>query len=583
MTDQQYVRLLATANCAQLRTDTYNGISHIVVPVIALIGDAVVWPMGAKGPELVPAYELAQAPSGWDGRPVMPDHPNNGTASANSPKTLEAYSFGCLFNTRFVDNKLMTEAWLDPARAERVGPDATDVIQKCKNGDVVEVSIGAYISAEVRAGSMNGKDYGAIWHNIVPDHLAIGLRGHVGACSVEMGCGAMRNNSVGLSDDDKRQLIQAALYKVEVGVEFLWVEDRFDTTVIYSARQSNGPAVLYECGYTLNESTGSVTIAASKTIVQRRVIYEPAPLGENMAMTATAAKQGKKDIWSIAGRLLSALRANPVAAQSSEEGLSDADLRDALWNILRSTEPAFGGIVEVFPQSNTVIFTCYPNDETLFYRRTYTVDAAGAVALDDDREQIEPETTYKPVAATVAAAAHECQCNKGEDMDNEKVKGLVSRSLTGLLTDADKAEIVAMGLTVPTTETAAPATVAPVANQVLAVADPVKTETQWLAEAPTGIRDMVSHYQKLEADRRTALITGLTANQAAFTAAELAAMSTDHLARLSTVARVPEPVRDYTGRVMPSPVAAKAAYDAPDPYAPGLAKLRGEPTATKTN
>lgn len=177
---------------ATIRTAQFQGRDHIVVPVIALLGDVVVFPVGADGPEFVPAAELAAAPQGWNGRPIFPDHPHQGRATANDPRTLEERSFGQMFATTYADGKLCAEAWLDPARAEAVGPDAVQVVDDLRVGKMVEVSVGAWITLERVAGEHDGKSYVGVWHDIVPDHLAVGLNGSAGACSVEMGCGALR-------------------------------------------------------------------------------------------------------------------------------------------------------------------------------------------------------------------------------------------------------------------------------------------------------------------------------------------------------------------------------------------------------
>ena len=185
-------------NSVEIRRATFEGNDHIVVPVVALVGDVVVTPFNSTSPELIPASELANTPGGWDNRPVLADHPKDDEqtpVSANDPTLLEALSFGRLFHTKFEGNKLKTEAWLDPTKAEQVGDDAVGVIKRCEAGEMVEVSVGAWMTAEQSPGTIDGNDYDSVWRDIVPDHLAMGLSGLKGACSVEMGCGAPRVNS----------------------------------------------------------------------------------------------------------------------------------------------------------------------------------------------------------------------------------------------------------------------------------------------------------------------------------------------------------------------------------------------------
>lgn len=177
---------------ASLRTESYMGEEHLVVPCVALVGDEVVYGMNADGPELVPADELELSTLGWSGRPILTDHPANSTATANDPRTLESLQFGQIFNPRFTKGCLQVEAWLGRKRAKKVDG-APEIIARCERGEMVELSIGAIISLVKEKGTTNGKSWSARWESIMPDHLAIGLNGSKGACNIEMGCGANRS------------------------------------------------------------------------------------------------------------------------------------------------------------------------------------------------------------------------------------------------------------------------------------------------------------------------------------------------------------------------------------------------------
>ncbi|HMI90073.1 MAG TPA: hypothetical protein VK509_01865, partial [Polyangiales bacterium] len=63
---------------AHLRTMQFESREHLVVPVIALV-EGVVHAVNSDQPEYVPGTELARAPLGWNGRPVVGDHPSDGT------------------------------------------------------------------------------------------------------------------------------------------------------------------------------------------------------------------------------------------------------------------------------------------------------------------------------------------------------------------------------------------------------------------------------------------------------------------------------------------------------------------------
>jgi hypothetical protein len=180
-----------------LKTATYEGREHLVVPVVALM-EGVMFASNAPAPEFVPAATLAKSASGWNGEPVMLNHPAREglKTTANHPETLERESFGRVFAARFEKNRLLMEAWLDVAKAKRV-PGAEAVIERIRAGQTIEVSVGAFVEVENTAGRWAGHEYRGIWRDVVPDHLAMLPEGVTGACSVSMGCGAMRAASRG--------------------------------------------------------------------------------------------------------------------------------------------------------------------------------------------------------------------------------------------------------------------------------------------------------------------------------------------------------------------------------------------------
>jgi len=174
-----------------LRTATFREREHIVVPVVALV-EGVVHAVNAAEPELVLASEFSRAPDAWNGEPVMLDHPdiNGQKVSANSPEILEARQLGQVFHTSVDGTRLLMEAYIDPSRVDAVGEQAQELLATLQAGGVVEVSVGAFVTAEKATGTHKGRAYTAVWRDIVPDHLALLPTGATGACSVEAGCGA---------------------------------------------------------------------------------------------------------------------------------------------------------------------------------------------------------------------------------------------------------------------------------------------------------------------------------------------------------------------------------------------------------
>jgi hypothetical protein len=190
-----------------IRTETFQGRKHLVVPVIALV-EGVLQGINAEEPELALSEEFGRHVDGWNGRPVVLNHPlddDGEPTSANSPTALEAYGFGILFNSKVVGKKLKTEAWIDIQAAKDRGGEFEDMVSTLKKGDMVEVSTGLYTTLEEKTGRFNGKAYGGIWRSIVPDHLAILSGEKIGACSIADGCGTPRTNAKNAKDAENTE------------------------------------------------------------------------------------------------------------------------------------------------------------------------------------------------------------------------------------------------------------------------------------------------------------------------------------------------------------------------------------------
>lgn len=188
----------AEPDVQNIRTAQLFDQAHTVIPAVVLV-EGVLWPANAPAPELALAEEFGRFPDGWNGRPVVFDHPRvDGLAvSASSPDVLEVNSFGQLFNTRLDGTKLKTEIWINNARVQRMSEDAREVIDDLLSGKgMAEVSTGLFTMNEMVKGTYKGQEYEAVWRNIVPDHLAVLPKGIKGACSVEDGCGAPRMNAM---------------------------------------------------------------------------------------------------------------------------------------------------------------------------------------------------------------------------------------------------------------------------------------------------------------------------------------------------------------------------------------------------
>lgn len=185
----------------KVRRQNFKGVEYLTFPVVALV-EGVITASNADGPELVLAEEFGHHPLGWAGRPVMMNHPQDtagNMSSANDPETLEKGSLGQVFAPVVKDRKLGLEAWVEIERARVLNDDSAETLallekaeQDSKFQPAIEVSIGAFLDLEEKQGVWQGQEYTGIWRNVVPDHLALLKQGALGACSIKMGCGAVR-------------------------------------------------------------------------------------------------------------------------------------------------------------------------------------------------------------------------------------------------------------------------------------------------------------------------------------------------------------------------------------------------------
>lgn len=293
-----YRQLAVELDTSALRRETFEGREHIVVPAIPLVGDIVIQADGSTGPEFVPAEELAKAPAAWNGRPVLNDHPPNGLA--NEPRTLEAMSFGQLFNSRFDDGKLKTEVWADVEKVDKLG---SDFIANAEAGAVMENSVGVFMTLQEVSGVRNGKSFVGIWRDIVPEHLAVLPQGVKGACGIADGCGANRLakdgqmnlasfvsrirqlQDVGTSDNDLHGKLTVALRAVVPG--FDWVEDVFQesSTVIYSVFLESG-FTFWRHSFTLNND-GAVILTGEPEQVEPTTTFQTLSLDNDADLCDT--------------------------------------------------------------------------------------------------------------------------------------------------------------------------------------------------------------------------------------------------------------------------------------------------------
>ena len=396
-------RHLAGTASAPIRRAMFRGVEHLVVPVVALI-EGVIEPENSDGPELVLAEDLAIAPQGWNGRPVVGPHPadGNGSASASTPTRLETLAFGTLFEGHVGDTPhgpaLLVEAWLNEAQARACGADEASVIERllAEPPQMVEVSVGVFVTLIAAPGTWNGQKYVGRWSAIVPDHLAMLPPGVPGACSVAAGCGAPRTARA------VRHLASPTAAQIETWRGHLAGLDSADLTaaaggdhpftycmeVVVPAMEDAGhgpddPEAF--CGWWKSEHAARAAQKESRmkpkfklTDVIRRMVGK--------------GSGGGLPITRLDYRL-------------AQESLSDQDLRERLDAALRATVPGYLWIEVVFPDETSVIYSAAPGELLTLNQQFFTVAGDGVVSLNGNAIEVEQIVRYEPVTAAAAPAA----------------------------------------------------------------------------------------------------------------------------------------------------------------------------------
>ena len=522
---QRYVRLTGLADGTKLRTATFEDQEHVIVPVVMLVGDIVVWPMNRPGPEFVPASELEKAASSWNGRHVLPDHPNGGTTSANSPEVLESMAFGRVFAARFEDKKLKCDAWLNVARAEEVGDDATAVIDRVKAGEMVEVSVGAWVTAEESNGVHDGQRYEIIWRDIKSDHLALLPEGVPGACSIEDGCGAPRMNKDGQEDEMKHNRIAALLESLKglwVGSDIRLNEpkdgERSDVELrqaLFDAIRADEPG-FYDIDVVYFQS--------------KEVVYLIVPEEEMIWIRRSFKVRGDKiTLNDDREEVEMVTRYEPVVTKEGNAGVTDD-----------------------------------PDDYSDLGVELASVESIG-------------EQQY------VAVAADRCPCNnlEGEPQMEEKIRELVERLIEcerSPFTEEDSEQLAGFS------EERLAAMAATYADFIEPVPDPEpkpepvdegepdpteKTDEEWLAEAPESLRRMVERSKQEEDARRSTLVGAIAKETDAWSEDVLNEKTTEDLQALAKALRLDQPAPDFSARVVESPE-SKNFVRPPKPYTEAL-------------
>lgn len=575
------------------RIETHDGREHLVVPVVALIGDNVIHAVNAPTAEFVPASLLSA--QGWDGRPLMLGHPmkDGKQISANAPHVVERQGFGFLAGTRVDGRRLRTEAWVDVARLEKLGQQK--LLGDLRAGKSCEVSVGAFVHTRDKNGVHAGKRYAGEWTSIGSDHLAF-LPGGRGACSVEMGCGANR----------------AAAMRVMEGSDELQDAPKGKTKMRLSELKAKMLALFDTPEQSASEEAAELIAYRSMRVMMDAV----------------------KDQWDEASDLVDALisdeEENPTTTTSqedAEEEVEDARL-DAIRMLCNSMSSALNNVCSVTysqqrPEPMSISDPRYAESRVLIgkaisAKNMKVIQAAHdsahgahdhAVALGaecagmkamagkdcpmcsgtgqtkDGKKQQDcaacDGTGKAPIKAAELKAA--CSCEEAEMDKKSRIAALLGQepvkawATEKALEALDETQLKA--LEDQTAKTAADAKAALDAKagadaKIKAAAEHVPTEEEYLKTAPESIRTLVAEKKASDAAEKVGLVTKLVAASKALTKEQLEARSLEDLRTLALFAKVETP--DYSIKGVPVPRAAAAVedYTPPNPYEKGLKALQ---------
>lgn len=170
------------------RVDLLNNEEHLVVPVVAM-------KEGVMNDYFYSAEDINNYFETWNNSIATVDHPENvdkaNGFSANNPSMINRIGVGHFLNARSENKSLKGEVWINTKQAIAKGFEY--VVNRLKNGEVMDVSVGVNAYKINEDGSYNGKKYIAKVTNLRLDHLAL-LPNSKGACSSDDGCGTHIND-----------------------------------------------------------------------------------------------------------------------------------------------------------------------------------------------------------------------------------------------------------------------------------------------------------------------------------------------------------------------------------------------------
>ncbi len=315
------------------------------------------------------------------------------------------------------------------------------------------------IDFEALAGTHGGKDYGITWRSVRPDHLAILPAGLPGACSVAAGCGAPRvlggpgsgdfghsgrSGEVGGSGGGGGSTEHGG-HAVGDMVKFSTPSIHYVSGKPVSGKSSQAGLVKrllpggkmevksQQGGYhtehhTFFQSTKKALSRGDQMPTKLDRILralglradDAAPeVDEKLTATLAAADPEYNGIvefgsdrvvyiikdGALVGEVVEVepvTRYEPLASALDLSDLSSGQLQALLADALGDDVNDFGWVQDVFPSSRRVVYSVNTpsgvGGSSQSYQRTYSLDAAGNVALSGDIAPVEMVTTWEALA-----------------------------------------------------------------------------------------------------------------------------------------------------------------------------------------
>lgn len=182
--------VFAKLSTSQVTTEVKDGWEYLVAPIVAVKEKVL-------NGEYLSAEEIDASVKFWSDVPIAIAHPlkDGEKTSAKELDVIEECVVGRFYHVYSSDKKLKGELWIDVKKAEKLGGDAVEILNRLQKGLPVEVSTAYWSDTSEEVGVFEGQEYVGVQHNLRPDHIAL-LPESVGkgACSWADGCGVPRIN-----------------------------------------------------------------------------------------------------------------------------------------------------------------------------------------------------------------------------------------------------------------------------------------------------------------------------------------------------------------------------------------------------